>query len=87
MQFLTTGDRTFMDGLLDHMSNLNYHQLQQQLEDEEYDTDAVLQDVPAKRYIDPSQSNIAIMCTTKERQFRNIKHHIYLSQCMFITHL
>ena len=62
-------DDLFMDGLYDHLSNMNLSKVVDMLKYEEYDTEALLDDVPAKSNADLSQSNINV--------FTNNSNHSY----------
>ncbi len=71
-----------MDGLYDHLSNINAMKLKKDIENEEYDTDSLLTDVPAKREIDGSESNIANM-TRNHSEYPSLQQYVYLTKCMF----
>lgn len=78
-----------MDGLYDHL----YHdhqaindidQIQRDLEYEDYDSDAVLADVPELLDRTDLQSNIAAMCS--KYIFESIQRYVYLNKCMSFMH-
>ena len=77
-----------MDGMYDSLfdrvggSTKNVIELQQNLEIEEYDTDALLNDVPIGRKSE-EKCNVASMADAET--YRLVQRYIYFHQCMYYT--
>ena len=76
-------DETFMDSLYEHLSHITGTEVAEEIKDEAYDTDAVLEDVPGSIGADLSQSNIAAF--TKDASIAgSIAEYVYLTKCMLL---
>ena len=71
-----------MDGLYHHLKHANMLQVTERLKYEEYDTDALLEDVAARSNLDESKSNVAIFAGNSKKS-RYISDYVYFTKCMF----
>ena len=72
-----------MDGFYEHLSNINLREVIKRLQYEQYDTDALLEDIPIAKDPDPSQCNVASLAVASNK-FESIAHFVYLTKCMFL---